>query len=109
MDEPCFDDFIDYTDYDAYNLIFSLVRDVKSLEHQIIRLRQEINRLSPEKDLRRKPYQDIFSDLSNYYNGHPAVEKYIEIYHEDPYDGEWGTFPDLSTFEENLLGKKGTY
>ena len=76
----------------------------------MIRLRQEVNRLSPGKDIRRKPYQDTFSDLSCNYSGHNGYKKYVELYNEEPYNGEWGTFPDLGdSYEEHILGKKGTY
>lgn len=105
-----FNQSFDETDMDPYNLMYYLFREIAELEHKVIRLRQEVNRTSLEKDLKLKPYQDVYSDLSCYYNGHPGYRKYVEIYHEEPYDGEWGQFPDSTdSYEELKLGKKDTY
>lgn len=97
-------------DMDPYNLMYYLFREIVELEHKVIQLRQEVNRTSPQKDLMLKPYQDVYSDLSCYYNDHPGYKKYVEIYHEKPYDGNWGQFPNSSdSYEEMILGKKDTY
>ncbi|MDP4182940.1 MAG: hypothetical protein Q8942_17870 [Bacillota bacterium] len=54
-----------------------------------------------------KPYQDVYSDLSGYYNDHPGYKKYVKIYQEEPYDGNWGQLSNSSdSYEEILLGKK---
>lgn len=98
---------LDEVDMDPYNLMYYLFREIVELEHKVIQLRQEVNRTSPQKDLMLKPYQDVYSDLSCYYNDHPGYKKYVEIYHEEPYGGNWGQFPNSSdSYEEMILGKK---
>lgn len=59
------------------DLIVKLLLNAKSLEEQVVALRSEVNRLTPQGE--SAPYEDLYSDLYENFDDHPAYERYRHI------------------------------
>jgi len=59
------------------DLIVKLLLYAKSLEEQVVALRSEVNRLTPQDE--SAPYEDLHSDLYESFDDHPAYERYSDI------------------------------
>ena len=90
---PCMDEgpwrdeeFCDGCEYDFYETIDQLVRDVKRMKARVVYLRYCLSQHLPEHGEMLR--WDIFSDLNFGYWGLPAYQMYIDAYHggQDPFD-----------------------
>jgi hypothetical protein len=66
---------------DSYDLIDSLVRDIKHLESKIVYLRHALSKHLAVYEGERLMC-DIFSDLSAPYWDNPLYQQYMEKYHD---------------------------
>lgn len=81
--EPYYDDeeLDRIKEHQIYELINRLFSDINNLESEVIKLRQEVNNLTPGQ---HKPYADLYSDIcKECHDDHPAMAKYFELFGEE--------------------------
>jgi len=91
MHEPLYDDSTLelISEFQNKDLVERLWQYALSLEEYVIRLRVQINSLTPED--RRSPYPEPASDFAERFNDHPAFDQYSDILESE--NVEW-TIPD---------------
>lgn len=75
--------------YEFCQLIEYLILDIQHLEVEVVKTRYQLSQYLPTSD-GTALLSDILSDLGGRYNGHPAYESYLELYHDnlDPMESE---------------------
>lgn len=63
---------------EAYELIKALLSYTEDLEAMVLDLRQEVNNITPPG--KRKPYEDIHSDIYEAFDDYPAYQRYMQLF-----------------------------
>ena len=75
--------------YEFCQLIEYLIHDIQHLEEEVVKTRYQLCQYLPSP-AGTALFSDILSDLGGRYNGHPAYDSYLELYHDnlDPMESE---------------------